>query len=323
MADMSTQQDISVLIVAYCRFENLADILGVIENSNVRSVYISIDAPANQSPQTIKANKLVVEVAQNFKETSKKDVHLYIRNKNVGCSAAVLSSCDWFFQKESFGMILEDDCLPSSQFFDFVSEYREALNSKQSLWLISGSQFAPQAIAGSVGNLSNYAFIWGWATTSEKWSQMRALFLGDSKIEVRKLRGVNDYIESVYWYSGYRRAMRGFVDAWDTPLLYFMHRLGKQAILPPVNLVTNKGDDVVAVHTRQRNPLLRVPLGIYAHSSGGFLENKELDSWIRTNIYNISPKHLITNKITYLLDICFVSRRKFKPITLRLDEAHI
>jgi hypothetical protein len=315
--------DLSVLIVAYCRYENLASILDIVENSDVSSVYISIDAPGNQNLPTLDANRLVVDIANKYSKESSKRVHVHHRNTNVGCSAAVLSSCDWFFQNEKFGIILEDDCLPSNQFFDFASEYREVLNSDENIWLISGSQFAPVEISGNSVSKSPYAFIWGWATTSEKWFEIRNLFLDNSKLRYKAVHRPTSLVESMYWYSGYRRAVNGFVDAWDTPLLYFMNRLNKKAILPPVNLISNLGDDSVAVHTRKTNPLLRLPFALYKNSNGVLSENDKLNSWIKLNIYNIGFRHVITNQITFFLDFSFKSRKKLQPLRIRFRNAEI
>jgi hypothetical protein len=117
--------------------------------------------------------------------------------------------------------------------------------------------------------------------------------------------------------------MKGFVDAWDTPLLYFMNRLHKKAILPPVNLITNLGDDSVAVHTKKMNPLLRLPFALYKSTNGAVTENEKLNTWIRLNIYGIRFRHLITNQLTFFLDISFKSRKKMQPLATRFREAEI
>ena len=320
---MENDNDLSVLIVAYCRHENLQEILNLVEKQKMRSVYISIDAPAKQLPQTRIANQLVIEVAENYKKNSFKNVYVYIRDKNVGCSAAVISSCDWFFKEIDFGVVLEDDCLPSLQFFDFITDYKHTLNANSDIWLISGSQFAPLNVTKGIPSLSNYALIWGWATTSTKWKEIRNLFQDDFELQSKAKLIRCSRIELKYWFSGYRRAMNGFVDAWDTPLLYFMKLLDKKAILPPVNLVTNVGDDSVAVHTREKNPLLRVPLSSYEKDIKTLNVNHQLDSWIKFNIYGISLRHLFTTEITKLLDNIRPSRKKNQLLKLRIKEAKI
>jgi hypothetical protein len=299
------------------------DILEIVEKSDVSSVYISIDAPANASVEVLTANRLVTQVAKQYCKTSNKEVHLNIRKRNVGCSAAVLSSCDWFFRNENFGVILEDDCLPSTDFFNFATEHKELLYSHSDIWLLSGSQFAPSDISGRTGSISSYAFIWGWATCKEKWLEIRSYLFEDLNLQRKSALGSNSVIESIYWYSGYRRAMNGFVDAWDTPLLYLMYRFGKKAILPPVNLVTNVGDDSVAVHTRKKNPLLRFPLANLKSSNLSAIDNQKLDKWIKLNVYGISFRHIFTNQLTLLIDLCLKSRKKFKPLSVRFHDAEI
>ena len=45
------------------------------------------------------------------------------RDKNLGCKKAASESITWFFNQEEQGIILEDDCLPHSDFFPFVKHY--------------------------------------------------------------------------------------------------------------------------------------------------------------------------------------------------------
>lgn len=312
-----------MLVIAYCRHDSLNKILEIVEKSNASSVYISIDAPASDNPEVVAANSSVIQASLDFKRVSSKSVFLHIRNNNSGCAASILTSCDWFFSQENFGIVLEDDCIPSEGFFKFVEDCKPALLADNSNWLISGAQFAPTKISGNSANKSVYAFIWGWATTRQKWQEFRAaLFTVSTKPKIQ-FKKIASSIDELYWYSGYRRALGGFVDAWDSPLLFCMYKLEKFAILPSVNLVTNVGDDEVAVHTRKNNPLLRVDAQAQNYVVGPLIRNHQLDSWIRKEVYKIRPRHIVTNLATAFLDNLVPSRRRLSPLKERIGQSEI
>ena len=54
-------------------------------------------------------------------------------NSNKGCKYAVSSAIDWFFDNETEGIILEDDCIPNIEFLIYCS----ALLKKYRIYIIT------------------------------------------------------------------------------------------------------------------------------------------------------------------------------------------
>jgi hypothetical protein len=102
-------------------------------------------------------------------------------SKNRGIFVNVITALDWFFEENSFGIILEDDTVPDLSFGDFVRYHQHTIQESPKTLIISGWRGLH-----SVKNLSlqsescSYPLIWGWATTREKWSIMRKWFFQDS-----------------------------------------------------------------------------------------------------------------------------------------------
>jgi hypothetical protein len=94
-----------------------------------------------------------------------------IRTNNLGCKIAVSEAISWFFENEKEGIILEDDCLPSNDFFKFCDDNLERYRYDNRIGHISGSNFQ---FGNKFGSSDSYYFsklfdIWGWATWRRVW----------------------------------------------------------------------------------------------------------------------------------------------------------
>jgi hypothetical protein len=105
-----------------------------------------------------------------------------------------------------------------------------------------------------------------------------------------------------YWRAGARRALQGRVDVWDTALASFLIENNFQTILPPIPLVTNIGNDEFATHTKESSQFLNVKTGVLDNSGSAVARVSEVDSWMKNNFYKIAIRHLLTTRITQLID---------------------
>ena len=304
-------------MIAFRRSSNLSSISEFFLKNSSGNLYISIDGPS-QDPlvksQNLECRKIALSIQQEFPER----VKVHIRNENVGCSASVLTSCDWFFAQENYGLVLEDDCIPSIGFFEFAVAAKSILEANSDIYLGCGTQFVPEGVTRGNPFLSSYALIWGWFTNSEKWNQIkRAIFEKDSKFNISRFYRP----ELAYWEAGRRRALEGFVDAWDTALVAGLMRDKKKALLPGVNLVSNLGNDQAATHNFADSLWTNLPVGEYRKDSP-VLECPEGDSFLRTHFYKISFRHLLTTLINQAIDNLFRSPG-YKQLKLRVKNSHI
>ena len=101
------------------------------------------------------------------------------RAENLGCKQAVSSAITWFFDNESEGIILEDDCLPSQNFFWFCKELLSYYRDDERVWQVCGTailkadSYSYDKTEGSY-IFSRYGPIWGWATWRLAWAHYDA-----------------------------------------------------------------------------------------------------------------------------------------------------
>lgn len=300
---MSHSSNLALLVTAYQRVDTVGQILEIASFSGVNRVYIVIDRAATKSNELIQEK--IALLCEDYRPRFSY-MHVIRRDRNVGCAASIISSIDWVFKNEEYLCILEDDCIPTSDFFEFVRASKKYLESEGDILLTCGTQFAPKALSNGKWIKSKYALTWGWATTKSNWSLIRSSILLPSRTSLFDLsiqsikKSLN--AEDRYWASGARRARAGYVDVWDTVLLEVMRTQNKFSILPPESLVVNIGDDIEATHTQGSE---------WTHQSvGGFVPQDrepkvivEVDAWLKKFFFKISARHLISTRITHLVDV--------------------
>jgi len=313
---------LSVLIIGYRRSVNIDLLIQSCIDNNVNKIFIALDNVIDKSNdlQAIQDHLDCTKVIENAMQKSPGLIEFATQEKNAGCAVGVLSACNWFFSKVEYGIVLEDDCIPTSDFFKFAAEQFNNLEINSNAWLICGTQLVTydQNLQGAY--LSKYALTWGWATTSVKWSEMYSTITKRYRSFSSFLQAMNP--ENSYWFYGALRAELGHVDVWDTVLLHRMTSQGKLAILPYQNLIENIGSDDVATHTKGDSLSKQLKKGRYFPTEkiqSDFL----MDDLIKKNIYRISYSHLIRNRLRRLLDVLMSVFQHHTPLYKKIIDAKL
>ena len=278
------------------------------------AIYVCLDGPAsiNEKNETDECRGVLRKMQAQYPGR----IRERISDVNLGAAHSVLAAVTWAFQTEDFLIVIEDDCIPIDDFFDFVQLGKKFLEKSGDCYIICGSQFAPASVTFSTWALSSYPLIWGWATSRDKWQSILGL-LAEYENSTR-FSGHGSLSERSFWHSGAMRSYKGFVDAWDLPLVNALRHVGGLALLPGENLVTNIGNDGFATHTLEGSKWLNLPTGKVNFSYSEPAKNLELDNWLRGNFYRIRPRHLVTNSVTALLDSIGFHKRKRQPLMSRI-----
>lgn len=314
--------ELSVLIIGYRRSVNIELLIRSCINNNVKKIYIALDNVIDKSKDSqafqdhLDCRKIIDTAMQNNPGL----IEFAIQERNVGCAVGVLSACNWFFSEVNYGIVLEDDCIPSSDFFKFVVDQFHNLEANANAWLICGTQLVTydQNLQGAY--LSRYALTWGWATSSTKWVEMYGAVIAKNNTPRSLSQVINP--ENSYWFYGALRAELGYVDVWDTVLLHRMMQNEKMAILPYQNLIENIGSDDVATHTKGGSLSKQLKPGIYYHTRN-IKSDVIMDELIKKKIYRISYSHLIRNRLRRLIDISMKSFQNQTPLNKKIADANL
>lgn len=231
-----------VLLIAYKRYEYLEETLELLIRQNFDEIFIAVDGAKSEADR--KSQQPLLNYILNIQERYP-SIKVWRREYNLGIAASVITAIDWFFYHVESGIIIEDDLVLSKTFLDFCQLSLDKFASNSKVWIISGSRFLPGD--SSDVQYSNYPIIWGWATWRNRWEEVRKIY-PSQKILRKKFIWSKVYF---FWYIGTLRVLTLRIDTWDIPLAYMMWEQGALCVIPPFNLVSNRGFDSFAVHTKE------------------------------------------------------------------------
>lgn len=279
---------VSCLVIAFSRLEGIERLLNSINPSEIESLYIAIDGPTSDEIRNIQTE--LVNLVDSYCTTNSIHLVVWQRDKNLGVAAAIISAIDWFFAHEDFGIVLEDDLIVGEDFVSFVLGNKHQLENDQVL-LISGDQFDQHGELAFSGNWTNYPLIWGWATSRNKWEEMRN---GIIYARPRLYRKPFNKVEN-FWRVGTLRVRSRKIDTWDIPLVYFMLQNRKLCLTPKKNLISNLGNDQFASHTEGDAFPLNLPIQklsssetVTAPTSDGI---RSYNSFLEKNVFQVRKRH--------------------------------
>ena len=309
-------QAIPCLIIAYRRLEGVQRLMGSLHEYSVSKIYLSIDGPRNS--QDLQIQKEIEEWTIQFADMSGIELHVLRHKKNLGVAVSIICALDWFYSHVPFGVVLEDDLEISQEFLKFVLFCKERFAGLENLWMISGNQFFPESMVLNEISVSNYPLVWGWATWSGRWSQMRASILRQKKFSPFFLFSP----VKAFWWAGSKRVLSGVVDTWDIPLAFEMERRKRVTFSPPVNLVKNIGYDTSASHTHMEQfPLnLDTEEGVIDYSTLGMSKNIDSSAnnkLLEQYVFRVQIKHILSPFKYFLFKPRFSGS---KPLMERLRE---
>ena len=182
------------------------------------------------------------------------ELKVLFREENLGCRLAVSSAIDWFFEHEEEGIILEDDCLPSSYFFVYAASMLERYRENDKMMHIGGINYQPMDESVNTSYyFSNIPQIWGWATWRRAWKCYDRQLSGLQKfVASGKWRDLDEDIDiCYYWIHCFYSVWCGKLDTWDYQWWFSVRVNNGLSILPSINLIENIGFTEDATHTQK------------------------------------------------------------------------
>lgn len=213
------------------------------------------------------------------------EVHRNYADQNMGCKLRVSSGLDWVFEHVDAAVILEDDCVPNVDFFDYCDDLLVRYAEDTRVWVVTGNNFQDGKKRGEAAYyFSKYNHCWGWATWRRAWQHYRVdmPFWPAWRDSVGWLNKMSDRAERDTWTNIFDRVYRGEIDTWDYQWTACVWYYGGLTATPKVNLVTNIGFGPDATHTVTNNDqagLPVFPLGPLTHPQK-IEANVHADRWV-------------------------------------------
>jgi len=304
-------QKIPVLVTSFIRPNFLKSVLEIIEKRSDIDLYFATDGPRNNADE-IKINECLTIIKQSkFEFNSKNSL---INKNNFGTKFGIKNNLDWFFSKNKFGIVLEDDCLPNDLLFDSIFEALKINENSSKYMAISGSDYLPVNLNKSETFFreSHFPMVWGWGSWSDKWTLYK-LDIPDANTIIskiaRKIYGEKNSYDKILFTDIFKKRFSevnsGAINTWDYSLMASAWRNDMVCLQSNFNMIINLGFGKDAAHTTG-NPPNWVPkeyrsLKNYLDYSVVDLDNINYDKWLAKNVYNCDVREYIKNGIKRII----------------------
>jgi hypothetical protein len=224
---------IPTLLLLFNRPDTTRQLIDALRVIKPKYLYLAQDWPRDvQDEQMIKEVRQVIDTIDWDCEKE-----FLFQEKNLGCYNAVVGAIDWFFERVEFGIILEDDCIPSPSFFSLCEQSDKRYMDNKFIGLIAGSNFLTQLPSDDTIIFSQHSpLLWGWATWRDRWSQFHI-------VVAKKKKTIEEWNIQKKYQGLTKRAIQKYLagNYWDAD--WYLTTLSHNwlSIVPSQNQITNVG----------------------------------------------------------------------------------
>lgn len=238
------QVEIPVLLIGFNRLNIIKQNLDNLRQQHVQNLYVTIDGPRPgceddlQKVEEVRSLVKAIDFCPNL--------HLKIREQNVGCEVNVSEGITWALENEAYVIVLEDDVMAHESFFRFMQDMLIRYKDEKRVAMVSGCNYTPIHFP----NDEDYCFCqsghtWGWATWRRVWNgfslyeEVNPKYL---KKEYLQSVSVNKSVARRRWFVFKRMLKKGTGNStWDVMFSYYRVTRDLLSIVPRAHLTTNIG----------------------------------------------------------------------------------
>ncbi|MDD4019276.1 MAG: hypothetical protein PHV28_15195, partial [Kiritimatiellae bacterium] len=237
-----------VLLMGFNRPDMCAVVFDVLRKVRPKELFFAVDGPRANHPEDTVACQATRDLAHLVDWPC--SLHTLFQSRNKGCRFAPPAAISWFFDFVPYGIVLEDDCVPSLDFFPFAQEMLTRYASEHRIGMVSGNNhYGFQTDQQTSYHFSRHTLLWGWATWARAWRHY--------DIDMSRYSGQLDAIRATvghtkrfrsYWWR-YIKAVQEGLDAWDIQWAVALLANRQLSVSPATNLVANIGFTYESTHT--------------------------------------------------------------------------
>lgn len=261
-----------ILLITFNRPNHVRRVLKEILKQEPQDLYVCQDgAREGNDYDRMKCQEVrdvINELTSSYAVANKHfTLHTFYQSINLGCGPGPVAGISWFFSHVEQGIILEDDCLPHSDFFRYCSELLERYKENEKIGFIGGCNYVPIKTKASYSFSGGHHQTWGWATWKRTWDLYDYDLEAVSTVDFKEILSYycKSWKQCEYWWHIYELVKKDRLNqsSWDYQFYFSCWKRKLLAVTPHVNLVANIGDGCDASHTNNKdNPLL------FRHTNG-------------------------------------------------------
>ena len=247
-----------ILLITFCRPNTTLIVFEQIRAAKPSKLYLSQNFPSTNSGKELEKWDEVRRMIESV-DWDCEVVKLY-REKHLSAKDSISSAINWFFENESEGIIMEDDVVPSAEFFRFCDYTLNRYRTDTRIGMITGNNLLGAGVNSNDYIYSQIFSIWGWATWKRAWDLYDPEMSGwPSKWQRDSIRYRFKGDLAHYFANTFDMYKTHSIDTWDIQWLYTCMFNNFLCVIPKANMISNIG--IVGAHSSVEMPNHNVPYG--------------------------------------------------------------
>jgi len=244
----SRLEKLPVALFCFKRPDLTREVFKAIRDYKPSTLHVFLDAAR---PDVIGESDLVEEVKEIFRNSEKAFPIVYhFANVNLGIQNSFHQGLLAMSMAHEKFIVLEDDCLPNEDFFDFMSDCLHYFDSHPEIGMVQGLNLNSFTRSlNSRGYFSSRMKIWGWGTWREHvagFDPSAKPWLAEDPDRILQRAGWN-YLERKRFIGALKSI--DSLGTWDYQWVYHLLRQGKYSVSPTGNFIVNLGFGEDSIHT--------------------------------------------------------------------------
>ena len=245
------KMNIPIVLIIYNRPNYTYRLLKCINRFRFNKLYIISDGPKDNHLDINLVKKTRSLINQKLK--TKKVIKIYSKF-NLGLRNRIITGLNEVFKKEKSAIILEDDCLPTEEFFSFIKQMLKKFKNNKNISSICGTNHLSSWEKNSNSYIiSKHFHSWGWATWKNRWinTDLDAYKLIKKTNKNKMINYLGSLRAYFYWSLILRRIEKNKIDSWAYLWNYANFLKKKKHIIPCINLISNFGVGKNSTNTKK------------------------------------------------------------------------
>ncbi|CAN1484218.1 hypothetical protein MCERE3_00032 [Candidatus Nanopelagicaceae bacterium] len=295
--------NLPILVLAFNRPDLLKEQLEFLKSQKCSNLYISIDGPRVDRP----GEALLVSSCIQLARMNVPEDRLNIYEFNQGCKLGVVGGIKWFFEKESSGLILEDDIRFNPILLEFVADSLIRYEFDFEVGSISGFSSLELSRKESLGANSYfhpYFSSWGWATWKSRWDYYS--LESSNWQELESFKSMSS-LEKSFWNKKFVSVFNDSLDTWDYQFILAGLKYGWKTLVPRINLVANVGFRPDGTHTRNHREFHLGNIALSEFRENEWPDSNSIDSKIARMVLQsqYGVRSNLLSRVKYLVKVFF------------------
>lgn len=257
---------VPILFIIFNRPEISLESFNQIRKYQPTELYIAADGPRCECPGDVALCERTRECILDAIDWNC-NVHKLFRDKNIGVDFGVYSAINWMFESETFGVVVEDDCFLSPDFFELCESASAKYFNEDKIVHIVANNTLPIAEVSAELYTCTFPMSWGWATWAHKWKtvmdiEMHGIENATYINLIKKLGLLRGVMYHKYWHETFKN--RKTLTTWDSIWQYSVMFNGYLSLIPAVNLAINSGigtSEGTHFNSNSKNPYKGLKIG--------------------------------------------------------------